>query len=212
MAENKKGIIVYADWMDKFESLSDKEAGVLIKHFFRYVNDLNPKVPDRITELSFIDIKNSLKRDLEKWEKTIEGRSKAGKASAEKRRLEKLSQQGSTNPTNVKSVELNPTNPTDSVSVSVNVNDSVSVNDNVIKENILSSQTWIEQICMKKKLEIKDVTEYLNIFLDDLDLKGELDKPESDIKKHFINWLNIQLKNVKTKVPKTLQDKYAHLI
>ena len=70
MADNKKGIIVYADWIELFETLEDDEAGKLIKHFFRYVNDKNPKAPDRITELSFIPIKLSLKRDLKKWEQT----------------------------------------------------------------------------------------------------------------------------------------------
>lgn len=68
MAENKNSILVYADWIKKFEALEDDEAGRLIKHFFRYVNDLNPVAPDRITQLSFIDIEQSLKRDLKKWE------------------------------------------------------------------------------------------------------------------------------------------------
>lgn len=121
MADDKKTVVVYTDWIEKFEELEDDEAGRLIKHFFRYVNDLNPEAPDRITKLSFISIKQALKRDLDKWEKTLEGRSKAGKASAEKRRLAKLAQQESTNPTNVESVEKNPTNPTDSVNDNVNV-------------------------------------------------------------------------------------------
>ena len=79
MAENKKSIIVYADWIVLFESLSNEEAGLLIKHFFRYVNDLNPIAPDRITELSFIPIKQALKRDLDKWESTLEERSINGR-------------------------------------------------------------------------------------------------------------------------------------
>ena len=68
MAENKSGIIVYADWINVFEELEDIEAGKLIKHFFRYVNDLNPEAPDRLTKIAFEPIKQSLKRDLEKWE------------------------------------------------------------------------------------------------------------------------------------------------
>ena len=72
MAEDKKRVIVYADWINKFEALEDDEAGKLIKHFFRYINDLNPTYPDRITEISFIDIQNTLKRDLIKWEKRAE--------------------------------------------------------------------------------------------------------------------------------------------
>lgn len=79
MAENKKSVIIYAEWIEKFEALSDEEAGKLIKHLFRYVNDLNPVAPDRIIELSFISIKQSLKRDLKQWEATKESRSKAGK-------------------------------------------------------------------------------------------------------------------------------------
>lgn len=79
MAEDKNRVIVYADWMEKFEKLQDDEAGRLIKHFFRYINDLNPEAPDRITELSFIDIKNTLKRDLKAWKETIEEKSINGR-------------------------------------------------------------------------------------------------------------------------------------
>lgn len=79
MAEGKNKIIVYKDWIKKFEALKDAEAGKLIKHFFRYVNDLNPVAPDRVTELSFIDIEQTLKRDLKKWESFIDKQSENGK-------------------------------------------------------------------------------------------------------------------------------------
>ncbi|MFH6944652.1 DUF6291 domain-containing protein [Flavobacterium sp. FlaQc-50] len=85
MAEDKNGILVYADWIDKFEELEDDEAGRLIKHFFRYVNDQNPIAPDRLTKLMFVDIQNQLKRDLKKWEDTIEGRSSSGRLGNIKR-------------------------------------------------------------------------------------------------------------------------------
>jgi hypothetical protein len=85
MAENKKGVLVYADWIDHFEGLTDEEAGLLIKHFFRYVNDLKPIPPDRITEIAFAPIKASLKRDLEKWEKTVVDRSINGRMGNLKR-------------------------------------------------------------------------------------------------------------------------------
>lgn len=85
MAENKKSIIIYADWMEQFTSLTDEEAGKLIKHFFRYVNDLNPEAPDRLTEMLFIPIKQSLKRDLKKWEAILEDRSYNGRIGNLKR-------------------------------------------------------------------------------------------------------------------------------
>jgi hypothetical protein len=68
MADGKNRIVVYRDWIGTFESLTDEEAGKLIKHLFRYVNDLNPKSPDRLTALLFEPIKQALKRDLRKYE------------------------------------------------------------------------------------------------------------------------------------------------
>jgi hypothetical protein len=85
MAENKKSIIVYADWMEQFTSLTDEEAGKLIKHFFLYVNDLDPIPIDRLTEMLFIPLKQSLKRDLKKWETILHDRSYNGRIGNIKR-------------------------------------------------------------------------------------------------------------------------------
>ena len=57
------------------------EAGKLIKHIMRYVNDLDPEPPDRMTELLFQPFKNQLKRDLSKWM----DKSKQASAAARKR-------------------------------------------------------------------------------------------------------------------------------
>jgi uncharacterized phage protein (TIGR02220 family) len=123
MAENKKSIIIYADWKTTFEQLDDDEAGRLIKHFFRYVNDENPIAPDKLTQVCFEPIKQQLKRDLIKWEEIKLKRSKAGQISAELRKK--------TNSTHVEQtpthVENDPTNST--VNVNVNVND---IKDNIV--------------------------------------------------------------------------------
>jgi hypothetical protein len=76
MAENKKSILVYADWINIFQELEDAEAGKLIKHFFQYINDLNPEAPDRLTKLLFEPIKQTLKRDLVKYEGKCETNKK----------------------------------------------------------------------------------------------------------------------------------------
>jgi hypothetical protein len=68
MAKDKKSFIAYADWLELFEELEDDEAGRLAKHLFRYVNDLNPDAPDKLTKISFVQIKQALKRDLKKYE------------------------------------------------------------------------------------------------------------------------------------------------
>jgi len=147
MAEDKNGVIVYADWIDKFEELNNEEAGKLIKHFFRYINDLNPEAPDRITKISFIDIEKSLKRDLKKWEKTLEGRSRAGKASALARANKK--EQSLTLSTSVESVKQTSTNPT--VSVNDNVNVTVNVND-IKKKRDAIALAFMENVNPDKKV------------------------------------------------------------
>lgn len=131
MAENKKGFLLYADQKELFDQLPNDKAGELIKHIFSYVNDESPETEDLIIKMAFTPIKQQFKRDLLKWEDTIGKRSKAGKASAEARKLKK--QQSSTKSTHVKSVQQDSTQSTVSVNVNVNdsVNDSVNVNDNV---------------------------------------------------------------------------------
>jgi hypothetical protein len=79
MAENKKSFVAYCDWEETFEELSNEEAGKLVKHLFKYVNDKNPETSDKLTKMCFIPIKQSLKRDLKKYETYIEKQSVNGK-------------------------------------------------------------------------------------------------------------------------------------
>jgi len=85
MAENKKSFLLYTDLLHTFEGLTDNEAGELIKHLLRYVNDQNPQTENRIVKIVFEPIKQQLKRDLKKYEVILEKRSAAGKKSAELR-------------------------------------------------------------------------------------------------------------------------------
>jgi hypothetical protein len=72
MATGKKSFIAYCDWLETFEELDDAEAGRLVKHLFRYVNDLDPQTEDKLTKMTFIPIKQTLKRDLKKHEAVAE--------------------------------------------------------------------------------------------------------------------------------------------
>ena len=85
MAEEKKGFILYSDIIHTIEKLTDEQAGVLFKHILKYVNDENPTCEDLITEIAFEPIKQSLKRDLLKWDDKKQKRSEAGIAGATKR-------------------------------------------------------------------------------------------------------------------------------
>jgi hypothetical protein len=85
MAENKKSVLLYCDIIYTVEELDDVDAGLLFKHYLRYINDQNPEPPSKLVKIVFEPIKQTLKRDLKKWEETTNSRSKAGIAGAEAR-------------------------------------------------------------------------------------------------------------------------------
>lgn len=130
MAENKNKVIVYVDWINTFDSLTDEEAGKLIKHFFKYINDNNPEAPDRLTKLLFEPIKQTLKRDLVKWNESSEKHSINGRIggikSGEARKAMALNNEA--NEANASVTKQNEANEAVSVSDSVSVNDSVTNN------------------------------------------------------------------------------------
>jgi hypothetical protein len=117
MATDKKKVVVYCDWIETFESLTDDEAGRLIKHFFRYVNDLNP-TSDRLVELMFTPIKQTLKRDLQSWNEKRVKNSENGKLGGRPKKSEE-------NPIKANGLFKNPIKAKKAVSDSVSVSDSV---------------------------------------------------------------------------------------
>jgi hypothetical protein len=68
MAKDKKSFLLYCDTIHTVDKLSNEKAGELFKHILAYVNDMNPTTNDFIIELAFEPIKQSLKRDLIKYE------------------------------------------------------------------------------------------------------------------------------------------------
>ena len=111
MAQDKKSFIAYSDWKDTFDALPDDKAGQLIKHIFAYVNNDDPQTEDILVNAVFVSIRNTLKRDLKKWENQHQQRIDAGKKSAENRKR------------NATLVDARESSSTDSVTVSDSVND-----------------------------------------------------------------------------------------
>ena len=68
MATDKKSFLLYCDLIHTVEQLTDEQAGDLLKHILRYVNDKEPQTDNVITRIAFEPIKQSLKRDLQKYE------------------------------------------------------------------------------------------------------------------------------------------------
>ena len=114
MAENKKSFLLYCDLLHTVKKLNDEQAGKLFKHVLEYVNDLNPETEDILLQVCFEPIRQSLKRDLQKYEQIREKKREAGKKGANKRWQ---------NITPAKSAKNKMAN------IAVSVSDSVSVND-----------------------------------------------------------------------------------
>lgn len=68
MAENKRSFLLYTDVHFTVKKLTDEQSGKLFKHILAYVNDENPIINDLILEIAFEPIKQSLKRDLKRYE------------------------------------------------------------------------------------------------------------------------------------------------
>lgn len=202
MAENKKSFVLYADYTELFNELSDAEAGQLIKHIFAYINDKNPVCDNKIINASFIPIKLQLKRDLIKWQETRGKRSEAGKISAERR------QQKATLSTHVDFVQQPPTNST----VNVNVTDNVTVNDNVkeihthdiFKNRLLESEADLEAVGVSAKRPV--IAQHLISFNANLKNSNKHHSHYGEYKKHLVNWLMKQPIDQPTKTRKILKD------
>ena len=194
MADNKKSFVAYCDWQETFEELSDEEAGKLVKHLFNYVNDKNPETSDKLTKMCFIPIKQSLKRDLKKYENYIEKQSVNGKKGGRPK-----------NPTLSEKTQPFIEKPKKADSVSVSVNDSVSeiidksittkkavdfnLNNNY-KNNLLKDSYLLENFSRLFKTNIKTVLHYLDEFNTHLITTQEIKENQKEYQKHFSNWYN----------------------
>lgn len=185
MAENKKSFVLYADLIHTVNKMPSDKAGELFKHILLYVNDQNPKTDDLIIELTFEPIKQQLKRDLKRYEEKRQQWSEAGKRSAE---LRKAKQKKRTL-TNVGNRSTDST-----VNVNVNVNDITTLYEKFVDEVKKGEHTQaVKQMYMRLKLKHGALTTLLKDFQGQLVIDNVLHKNTLEFRKHFNNWLNVQL-------------------
>ena len=68
MAKDKNSFVLYANYIDTINALSNEQAGILFKHILEYVNDKDPKPPiDPVVNIVWVGIQKQLKTDLKKW-------------------------------------------------------------------------------------------------------------------------------------------------
>ena len=181
MAENKTSFVLYSDQRTLIDLLSNEQAGKLLKHIYAYVNDENPICEDVLINIAFEPIKQQFKRDLKKWERTKESRSKAGLASAKARK----NKQDSTKSTNVKCVQQSSTNSTvnvnDNVNVNVNVNDKKDINTFDFKKSCIDygfkPELVDDWLMVRKNKKSTNTKTAFNKFIKQVELNGS-DKNE----------------------------------
>lgn len=147
MAENKKSFIIYSDVIHTVSKLSNEKAGELFKHILSYVNNENPVTDDLLIEIAFEPIKQSLKRDLKKYEERAnnsrENGSKGGRPKKEK--------------------HLNPENPVGFLETnSVILKPEKPVNANDIEMDIDIDNATYKKKKTEKKVIYPELEEFLN--------------------------------------------------
>jgi hypothetical protein len=86
MESEKKSFILYMDTQETWNTLSDEQAGKLIKNIYKYVRGEELTLDDPVIKIAFISIKQHLIRDLVKWKNATLQRKSAARASVESRK------------------------------------------------------------------------------------------------------------------------------
>lgn len=161
----RDSFVLYTKIKDTVDELTLEQKGELFQAILDY--QATGEVPklEGVVKIAFIPIRQDLDANNEKWEKTRQARSEAGKKSAEQRLANSnKSQQTSTKSTNVEFVqqtgtnsnkqEQTGTNSTDNVNVNVYVNDNVSSKEDIyrdVPEEI--KDVYMEWVKMRRKIK-----------------------------------------------------------
>lgn len=157
---SRKSFVLYTEWENTFNRLSNELAGELIKVIFDYVRTGEiPQIDNAVVDGVFSAFQPSIDRNISKYDAAIEQRKEAGKRSAEKRKRDATT------------VESRLRTSTVSDSVSDSVSDTLSLNGESvregankvfdlqsIKEQLLSDEIWKESVCMQSTLGVSFIS------------------------------------------------------
>jgi hypothetical protein len=75
----KDSFLMYSEWGEQLNKLSDEQAGTLIKNIFAYKTGTEAPQMDSMTEMCFSFIKSQIERDSFKYDEICEKRREAGR-------------------------------------------------------------------------------------------------------------------------------------
>lgn len=76
----KNSFVLYTDYLQQIELLSNEQRGVLLTAVMKYAAGLEMPEMDGITMMAFSFIKYNMDKDNEKYERTVKARQEAGKS------------------------------------------------------------------------------------------------------------------------------------
>ena len=120
--QEKPSFVLYTEHIEQFDSLSDAQAGQLIKAILHYVAEGEAYIEDPVVSAMMMFIRQTLDRDRKKWEETRQKRVEAGKKGGEESARRRKEQEA-----NAAFAEAN-----QAVNVNVNGNGNEYVNENVV--------------------------------------------------------------------------------
>jgi hypothetical protein len=176
-AMSRKSFVLYTEWENTFNRLSNELAGELIKVIFDYVRTGEiPQIDNAVVDGVFSAFQPSIDRNISKYDAAIEQRKEAGKRSAEKRKRDATTVDESKRDATTVESRLRTSTVSDSVSDSVS--DTLSLNGESvregankvfdlqsIKEQLLSDEIWKESVCMQSTLGVS----FISMLPDQLD-------------------------------------------
>jgi len=204
MAENKNSFIIYTDWKQDFEFLTNEEAGKLIKHLLQFASDENPSIEneDRLLQFAAQKMKAVMKKDLKKYEAVIQKRSEAGKKGGINSGKSRTSKQHEANEANASTSKQN-----ERVNDNVNGNDILlekesKYDDDMREENFSEiekaknflkqkKQIQMDRLAMKYKLSPEHIRLKIDEFIEKkFDWEENTWKDENEMAKNFEFWLD----------------------
>lgn len=139
----KDSFILYLEQKEIFETLSDNEAGKLIKAIFEYESTGQSPKLSKTLNLVFIPIKNALDRNKEKYQKVVERNKKNIRKRWNKENTKNTSGKNGIQK-NTKNTDNDNDNDNERDSDSVHDNDSVSDSDSDVQANKEKVYTFLK--------------------------------------------------------------------
>ena len=192
MAKDKKSVLLYCDIIHTIEKMDNATAGEFFKHYLRYINDLNPTTDNIVVDIAFESVKQTLKRDLKKYENICKRNASNGEKGGRPKKPKEPSGLIK-NPEKPKKADNDNDTDTDTDTDTVTDNE-ILIDVDVIEKNYTNDKNLINAVCKSQKITEKVLLSRLKEFT--LHLKSQGRKIEKDLeyKRYFLNWLRTKQK------------------